>query len=410
VLLEGEPAPPRAEIARLFTAAAALRPDHAHTLVDLGIALLENGELPAGRTVLDRAHAIAPNYPRAWIGLVAARSVAGDTAGALAAARELWRLQPGSPKAAMLLVHALARSGELAEARAVATAQVERAPESAAAAGMLGTLLAEAGALADAIAMLRRAVDLDPTGGAHYYDLGVALQRAGLTAEAEAAYRQAIERNPGFAEAHCNLAAVLQQRGAFDAALIALRRGDALGRARPSWSYPSQLWLAELEARIARLPKLDRIVAGEAPPSDPQELNDLAAIALARGDALLSLRLFEAVEGAAPATGPGRLDAARAAARVASAPAELAVPTAEVRARAHRFGVRRLRGLFGELEAAVAADTNLAGVRRELEAWLLVSDFAPLREAAGGSLDPERLAWVALFDEVRALRAALADR
>src|SRR5262249_13704955 len=92
-------------------------------------------------------------------------------------------------------------------------------------------------------------------------------------------YTKAIELDPDSAEAHINLGAVLQQEGQFAKALEELRRGDALGRRRPGWPFPSAEWvrqcerLAELDGRRAGL--LRGETAGVAAP-------DLLTYALSR--------------------------------------------------------------------------------------------------------------------------------
>src|SRR5262249_38437386 len=72
------------------------------------------------------------------------------------------------------------------------------------------------------------------------------------------------------AGAHCNLGLALRDRGDFAEALVALRRGHALGSARTDWRYPSAQWvqqcqrLLELDGWLPAVLKGDRKPAGAA--------------------------------------------------------------------------------------------------------------------------------------------------
>ena len=127
----------------LYERALAVTNDNAVAHNDLGLALLERGELD----------------------------------GTIVHCREALRLDPSHPEAPNHLATALARQGRAAEAIAVYREALVRRPFDVTFHSNLGTVLAEQGDLAGAAAEFREALRLDPDSANAHYNMGVLLAR-----------------------------------------------------------------------------------------------------------------------------------------------------------------------------------------------------------------------------------------
>ncbi|MEZ5966270.1 MAG: protein kinase [Planctomycetota bacterium] len=408
VLLGESKSPPRDEITRLFSAAAALRPRSAHALVDLAMALYENGERESAKVVIEQARQLAPGYRRVWVCL-AAFAAAKDPQRALEAARELVRLAPQRVDSHLILARTLLLCGAREDALDASRVAVQVAPRSTEALSMLATVLIEQGRLEEAIATQRAAVAANADEPVAWYHLGLALDRAGVAGEAEAAYRKAIEFDPDYPEAWCNLGGVLGGRAAFAEALEAVRKGAARGAQRgAAWTYPTDRWVADLEQQSALLADLARLRGDADALAARHDLPRLARLALASGDPSQALQILET---AAEATGNNLpLDALFAAAGVVGLAGAGGDAVSEAEG-AHASVVAR------ELLASVAEQTErvlggapaqVAMARAVAEKLLLASSLAPVRDEglAGLSAD-ERRAWQVAWKRLRDARDAL---
>jgi serine/threonine-protein kinase len=406
VLLSHQSDPPRDEITRLCSVAAAVRPDHAHALVDLATALVEDKQLAPARTIAERAVALDPTYHRALIPLVVIRLQTGDMDGAVAAAREVVRLRT-SASTLLVLGHALIKAGDLAGSLQAAEQARALAPNSGAAHAGVVSVHLEMGELEAALTAARQGVAAAEQDAEAWYHLGLALDRAGIDAECEAAYRRAIELRPHYAEAHCNLGAALARRGALDEALLATRRGKELGDRMPLWNYPTAQWVALYERMQTMLPQIAQIEDGGDLPADRDTATRFAQLALARGDASRAFAWFETLH----QRERGRLraefvDHVRAAARVLSA--KDAAP--ELRAAASGAGLRLLHAALASLREYHDGDAT-DGARRQrrgmLARWLMMSDLAAVRDDDQRAALPadDQQAWATLWQDVRALYA-----
>jgi tetratricopeptide (TPR) repeat protein len=192
--------------------AAAGRPeDHQHCAIRLADLLIEAGDEPRARGVLDNLTRACPDDPHAWQRLAEIERSAGNTDQAVDAFRRLAEL------------HRTAR--RLNEARQCLESALDLAPDNVDLLEAQGDLLLSLGRRADGIALLARAttaleeeaeyersrelchriLKLDPHNLAVRCQLAAALERSGMRAEAMEEYRQAAR---GFAEAKENLAAI----------------------------------------------------------------------------------------------------------------------------------------------------------------------------------------------------------
>ena len=117
-----------------------------------------------------------------------------------------------------------------------------------------GVVLRESGRLDDAITAFKKSIAYEPGYAVTHVDLGLTQARSGDLDAALESYRDALEIQPNHAEAHCRLGLALQEKGRLVEALLALERGDKLGRGTPGWTHPSDEWIREclrlIEARL----------------------------------------------------------------------------------------------------------------------------------------------------------------
>jgi tetratricopeptide (TPR) repeat protein len=159
------------EAARYYTAALALRPDSPAVLINLGIALKQQGRLPEAVACFREALRLQPDYSWAHSNLGLTLKAQGQLPEAVAAFKEALRLKPDFPEAH----HAL------------------------------GSVLADQGKLNEAIAAYRHALQLKPDSARVYLHLGVALLKLGKVPEAIAAFREALRLDPKLTDARDNL-------------------------------------------------------------------------------------------------------------------------------------------------------------------------------------------------------------
>lgn len=202
--------PPLEEITRWCWVGVALRPDDAHALTDLGLALLSQSRHEDALPFLERAAEIAGAHPRTHLLLGAAY-------------QNLEKFDQ-----AIESFHIAGQGGI--------------------AAGWFGrsTIAVELGRFNVAIESLRAAVEADPRDYENKFQLGRVLCLAGHPVEGIEVLQACVEARPDHAEAWCNLGNALVSRGAFVRALEVLRRGHALGEARGPdnpWPYASDIWV-----------------------------------------------------------------------------------------------------------------------------------------------------------------------
>ncbi len=149
-----------------------LRPRHAPTLANLGIARLEVGQTADAERSLAEAQALDPSRPEVEIPLAKVWRTLGRTDEALALLRGLVKAHPG---------HVNAWND-------------------------LGVALQHSGRLSEAVECFREAVGLDPRAARAYSNLGTVLQELGRLGEALAAYDDALRITPGEIDARWNRA------------------------------------------------------------------------------------------------------------------------------------------------------------------------------------------------------------
>jgi serine/threonine protein kinase/Flp pilus assembly protein TadD len=258
----------------------------------LGVNLWKNGRLDDAAAVFAHSIKVNPDDAVAHSNLGNVLTGKGHLDEAIAECRLATELKPDYAEAYFNLGVALDRKGRPDEAVATYRQTIQLKPDHADAHFNLGSILESEGRLDEAAPALRQAVELNPTHGSAHYNLGTTLFQMSRFDEAAAALRKTVELKPDHAEAHCNLGLALQGVGDFGHALAALKQGDALGRGRKDWPYPSAQWIKECR-RLGELEtRLPAILRGEEAPADAIERIAYARISYYKKHYAASARLW----------------------------------------------------------------------------------------------------------------------
>lgn len=202
-----------------YEAALCLRPDHADTHANLGVALAEVGRLDEAIACWRRALGLQPRCSAALVNLGVALTRQGRPDEARACLEEALRVDPQDADAAYNLgvLHMEQRRREEAIASLERTLSLR--PDHAEACNNLGLVLNEAGRAAEAAVMLGQAARLRPGFVEAHNNLGTALVCLGRPDQAEASYREALRLDPSCAEAHANLGRLCTDLGRYEEGL-----------------------------------------------------------------------------------------------------------------------------------------------------------------------------------------------
>jgi eukaryotic-like serine/threonine-protein kinase len=437
------------EVIDAYRAAIQQNPDDASLQFYMGTILERTRQTADAVAAYREATRMMPGFAEAHLslGLVLLQGT-HDYQGALAAFQDLVRLRPDQPAVHCLLGKAFQGIGRIDAAIAAYRAAIRVTPDFAEAYCDLGgvfcdlrhqeeegrTLLREAIRLKpddpcahnflaqslarssqfdQAITEYRTAIRLVPNAANIHYNLAVALQHERQTAAAIAEYRAAIRLNSQLAEGHCNLGQLLRSEGQYAESLVAFERGHLLGQKRPTWSYPSDKWVARAR-RLARLePELPTLLADDTRPADAVLYLDLALASSVKGLHSLAARFFAralAVDprAASDSADPDCFNAACSTAKAGCGKTSDQPPPDRVeRAKLRGQALSWLESEFAAAleQAANASHEQLPAARhvlvRKLEDWTRDPDLAGLRGRALDMLDPaEQPRWRALWAAV----------
>jgi tetratricopeptide (TPR) repeat protein len=257
-----------------------------------------------------------------------------------------------------------------------------------------------------AILHLQEAVNLEPKNVQYHYGLGNALRKKMDFEAAVKQFEKTLSLNPNHAEVLCDMGLVLQDLGRFAEAVAALKKGHALGSARPDWRFSSAKWLQETEQLLALDEKLTAIQQGKAVPKDAFE--QLALANLCRRYKKLYVTAtgyYTAAFTAQPGLiGKNYFMASRAALLAAAGQGKDAASLNDkdkenLRRQALSWLKTELVKLGKQVQAGGAAADNAL---KALKFWHEEADFASVREAKElAKLPPaERQAWEELWADV----------
>jgi tetratricopeptide (TPR) repeat protein len=222
------------EAARFYTAALALRPSSAEVRLNLGVALLEKGDLDAALAAFRRAIALSPQLAPAHSNLGRVLMAKAQLDGAIAEYRKAIQLEPNNARSHDLLGQALAVKQDLAGAVAAFRQAIRLDPKDARAHFHLGTTLYAKGDLDGAIAEYQQTIRLDPRFVGAFTKLGDALAVKGRLDEAIACYRKALQIDPpDRVEPYYGLGKVLQRKGQHQQAVQVFKKVISL---KPNWA------------------------------------------------------------------------------------------------------------------------------------------------------------------------------
>lgn len=190
---------------------------------NLGVALIEKGDVAAAQVEFQRALELRPGYAEAHYNLAGVLARVGKLPQAIVEYRRTLEIEPGRAEAHDQLGGALARTGRIDEAIAQFRAAVSIDDRYAEAHDDLGAALLQAGRSAEAVEQFRKALAIDPRRAPAYNNLGVALARSGQLAGAIQAFERALEVKPDYVDADYSLGAIYYAQG---------RKSDALARWR----------------------------------------------------------------------------------------------------------------------------------------------------------------------------------
>jgi tetratricopeptide (TPR) repeat protein len=217
------------------------------------------------------ALAVRPGTPAVLINLGNALLDQGQRAEAVRAYRRAIALDPKVPAAHNNLGNALFAQGRRAEAVKAYRRAIALDPKNAHFPTNLGNVLKVQGKLAEAVKAYRRAIALDPKDAWAHYSLGGALYARGKLAEAVKEYRRAIDINPKLLQAHAGLGPGLLVLGRFAEARRATRRWlGLLPDGNPLRRFAVQQ-LRRCQELLALDRKLTTLLQGTGKPDGPAE-------------------------------------------------------------------------------------------------------------------------------------------
>jgi tetratricopeptide (TPR) repeat protein len=199
----------------------AKRPGSVRGQINLGVALLDNGQVLEAIRHFRIALRIDGDQPLARCNLASALVASGKEDEAIRVLEETVRLSPDSCPAHVALADILAKRGDLKSALAHYQAALVINPNEYLARFNLAQLLIRMGQREAAITQYREALRLDPTDVKAHYNLANYLAESGREAEAISHYTAAARLDPHDSRSRINLGNLLFKQGQVDDAIAA---------------------------------------------------------------------------------------------------------------------------------------------------------------------------------------------
>jgi tetratricopeptide (TPR) repeat protein len=254
-------------------AAIRLDPSYAPAHNNLGTALRDQKDLAGAAREFRAAICLSPNDAApAYYNLGVVLAAQKDDAGAARAFRAAICLDPNHARAYANLGNALSRQKDLPGAVQAYCAAIRLEPTYALAHYNLGLALHNQRDLDGAVGAYREAIRLGLNDTRAHTSLGMALEEQGDLDGAVQSFLAAIRLAPHDALAHCRLGLALRDKGQFAEALVALKRGDELGRQGPAWPHPSREWVKGCERLLELDRRLPAALRGEGPVTADEQL------------------------------------------------------------------------------------------------------------------------------------------
>lgn len=212
---------------RVFCQVLQVHPDHADTLLSLGIIQLQLGYREQAIELLTRVLTVEPEYVEAHFNLGNALLSQGKLAEAAGCYRRALALWPEYVEAHFNLGNALLGERKFAEAALSYRQALALQPDWAEAHLNLGNTLELQGKLQDAEASYRQARVFKPEWAEVHFNLGNVFAAQSKLEEAADCYSRAVSLNPEWVEAHIKLGDVLSELGYILEAQMRLEEAEA---------------------------------------------------------------------------------------------------------------------------------------------------------------------------------------
>jgi tetratricopeptide (TPR) repeat protein len=396
-----------------------LQPDYAYAHSNLGAALGKQGKLDESVAVHREAIRLKPDLAGAHYGLGLALQAQGKLDESVASYREAIRLKPDHSQAHYNLGNALQLQGKLDEAVAAHREAIRLRPGDAVAHYNFGNALQLQGKPDESVAAYREAIRLKPDLAEAHANLGAILHAQGKLDESVAAYREAIRLKPDLAEAHANLGFVLQAQGKLEEVLVEFRTAKEMAPpgSRIARDMPDRI--REIGQQIDLADRFPGVLEGKDQPANGAEAVAFAQMAYDRAHYTAAARLWtEGLRLEPDLTNDRqaghRYNGACAAAKAAAGQGKDDPPPDEMA----KVALRRQALDWLNAEHALWAKLLESGppqarpfIKQTLQHWQTDTDLAGVREpeALEGLPAEERGAWLALWEQVEALRKRAAD-
>jgi len=175
---------------------------------NLGIALLQKGQVDEAMAQFQKALEIKANYADAHNNLGSALLQKGQADEAMGHFQKALEIKPNYADAHYNLGIALLKKGRVDDAMAEYQKALELNPNYADAHNNLGSALLQKGQVTDAMVQFQRALEINPNNAEAHNNFGVALFKKGRVEEAMAQFQEALRLNPDYGNAQENLAKV----------------------------------------------------------------------------------------------------------------------------------------------------------------------------------------------------------
>jgi len=212
----------------LFQHTIAVTTNNTLAYLNVGIALVKNGQIDGGIVYYQKALEIDPNDATANYNLGTALMSANRAAEAIAHFQKVLELNPKDAETYNNMGSAFYQTGRMNEAIACYKKVLELNPANVAAYSNLGTALCQMGRMDEAVGYFKKSLEIEPGNAAVCDNLGLALYQLGRTAEAIDYYKKGLALNPDDAQTQFNFGNALFQQGQIGEAIVHYQKALAI--------------------------------------------------------------------------------------------------------------------------------------------------------------------------------------
>lgn len=270
------------QAAALYRKALVADPNCADALHLLGMVALQQGQAKTAVELIRKAIALHDREASYHFHLGLALQTQNDMQGAVTNYRRALALKPDDPDIHNNMGNALAAQDRLQDAVAAFRRAIALQPGNMVAHNNLGTVQRRMGLWDDAETSFRKAIALQPGFAGAFVNLGNLHRDRDDLRAAESCYRHAITLAPRDTAAHCGLGLTLWQSGRHDEALMMYR--TVLDIDPDHVETLVNLGIVREGAGALEEAQALYVRAAALRPQDPDILNHLASVFLARGD------------------------------------------------------------------------------------------------------------------------------